>query len=128
MKRIFLFLVVLTAATALAASESPYAGQDLRSIKSISPQDVEALKNGEGMGFAKLAELNHYPGPRHVLDLAQELSLTPVQLAETESLFADMQSAAKALGQQLLAAEAELDRAFAQNEINAEILEKALGR
>ena len=113
-------------ATSAAAAESPYAGQEHRSIKSISPQDIEALKNGEGMGFAKLAELNHFPGPKHVLDLAQQLSLTPEQVTETRLLFDNMQSRAKAIGHELLAAEAELDSAFADNRINADLLERAL--
>lgn len=125
--RYFSFIVlVLAMAMSVATADSPYAGQEHRTIKSISPQDIEALKNGEGMGFAKLAELNHYPGPKHVLDLAQQLSLTPMQVAETRALFNDMQSRAIAVGHELLAAEGELDRAFEENEINAEMLESAL--
>jgi hypothetical protein len=31
------------------------------------------------MGMAKAAELNGYPGPRHVLDLSPELHLTDAQ-------------------------------------------------
>ncbi|MDJ0700032.1 MAG: hypothetical protein QNJ07_09265 [Woeseiaceae bacterium] len=126
MKHVSLIVFALAMAMSVAAAESPYAGQEHRSIKSISPQDIEALKNGEGMGFAKLAELNHFPGPKHVLDLAQILSLTPVQVAETRSLFEDMRSRAKAIGHELVAAEAELDHAFANDEINAEMLESKL--
>ncbi len=123
---ISLIVFALAVAMSVSAAESPYAGQEHRSIKSMSPQEIEALKRGEGMGFAKLAELNHYPGPKHVLDLAQQLSLTPTQVAETRLLFDDMQSKAIAIGHELLAAEAELDHAFANDEINAEMLESAL--
>ena len=126
MKHVSLIVFALIMAMSVAADESPYAGQEHRLIKSMSPQDVEALKNGAGMGFAKLAELNHFPGPKHVLDLATELSLTPVQAAETRLLFDDMQSNAKAIGHELLSAEAELDRAFANREINSAMLENAL--
>lgn len=126
MKCIFLIVVGLTVAFSPADADSPYDGQELRSIKSISPEEIEGLKNGEGMGFAKLAELNHFPGPRHVLDLSQELDLTPFQLAETELLFAAMRSDAIELGDELLAAESALDRAFAEDEIDAKILEDAL--
>jgi hypothetical protein len=121
-----MIVIGLAMAMSAAAAESPYAGQELRSIKSISPRDIEALKNGEGMGFAKLAELNHYPGPKHVLDLAHQLGLTASQLAETEALFADMQSRAVAIGHELLTAEAELDHAFAEHDINTVSLENAL--
>ena len=126
MKHVSLIVFALAMATSVATAESPYAGQEHRSIKSMSPQDIKALKNGEGMGFAKLAELNHYPGPKHVLDLAQQLSLTPIQVEQTRLLFDDMQSKAKAVGHELLAAEAELDHAFANNEIKTETLENAL--
>ena len=37
------------------------------------------------MGLAKAAELNHYPGPAHVLTLATELALTPDQKARTDA-------------------------------------------
>lgn len=126
MKYVSLIVIALAMALSVASAQSPYAGQEHRSIKSLSPQDVEALKNGEGMGFAKLAELNNFPGPKHVLDLAQRLSLTPKQLVETKLLFDDMQTKAIAIGHELLAAEAELNDAFANNEVNAEMLESAL--
>jgi len=40
---------------------TPYAGQQARSIKALSADDVAALLKGEGMGMAKAAELNGYP-------------------------------------------------------------------
>jgi len=62
-----------------AIAESPYAGQQSRSIKALPEGDIAALQNGDGMGMAKAAELNGYPGPRHVLALAAELHLTEAQ-------------------------------------------------
>jgi hypothetical protein len=53
-----------------------YAGQQTRAIKALSSEDIAALRNGEGMGMAKAAELNGYPGPAHVLALAAQLGLT----------------------------------------------------
>ena len=38
------------------------------------------------MGLALAAELNGYPGPRHVLDLADQLGLTPEQQVEAQRL------------------------------------------
>ena len=120
------FVIVLATTISFASSPSPYAGQEMRTIKSFSAKEIESLRSGGGMGFAKLAELNHYPGPRHVLDSAQELELTPSQLAATEALFAEMRTNAIALGKELLDAEAALDRAFASKEIDADALERAL--
>jgi hypothetical protein len=57
-------------------------GQQTRTIKALSDDsddDIAALLKGEGMGMAKAAELNDYPGPAHVLTLALELKLTENQ-------------------------------------------------
>jgi hypothetical protein len=35
----------------------PYAGQQARTIKALSDEDIAALRKGEGMGMAKAAEL-----------------------------------------------------------------------
>ncbi len=43
------------------------------------PADRKGLENGEGMGIVKYAELNGYPGPKHVLELVNELRLTEEQ-------------------------------------------------
>jgi hypothetical protein len=111
----------------VSASEEPsYAGQELRSIKSLSEQEIESLRRGDGMGFAKLAELNHFPGPRHVLDLSRELELSLGQLADTQALYDEMLEDAKSLGDAIIEAESELDRAFKSASITAESLETAL--
>ncbi len=66
---------------------SPYAGQEKREIKAISVEDIEGYLTGQGMGFAKAAELNHYPGPKHVLELAGELSLEEKQIDKTKKIY-----------------------------------------
>ncbi len=89
-------MLLLALAFPEAIAESPYAGEEQRPIKSLSATEVASLENGDGMGFAKLAELNQYPGPKHVLELASELGLTHSQVAQTESLFTDMRRSARA--------------------------------
>ncbi len=42
-------------------------------------QERAALGRGEGFGMALAADHNSYPGPRHVLDLRNELKLSPAQ-------------------------------------------------
>src|SRR4051794_20423334 len=42
------------------------------SIKALSAEEVSQLERGGGLGHGRAAELNHYPGPGHVLDLADE--------------------------------------------------------
>ena len=71
------FGVVAIAAAAISANAEtptgPYAGQRQRSIKALSESDITGLRSGNGAGFAKAAELNGYPGPAHVLELAGPL-------------------------------------------------------
>lgn len=109
----------LLAAPAMAQTPSPYAGVEGREIKALSEAEVEGLLAGAGMGFAKAAELNRYPGPKHVLELADELRLTPEQRAATEESFERMQAKARELGARLVAAERDLDRAFADGAVDA---------
>ncbi len=94
------------------SQESPYAGQQGRTIKALSAEEVRSYLSGEGMGFAKAAELNHYPGPKHVLAMAKDLKLSPEQEQRTRQIFARMQGEATDLGRQLVNKEGELDRVF----------------
>ena len=82
--------MVAAAVSAVTPSDSPYAGQEARSIKALSADEIEGLLAGKGMGFAKAAELNGYPGPAHVLELAQQLRLSDEQTAATLAVHAEM--------------------------------------
>ncbi len=103
--------------------ETPYAGLETREIKALSDADIDGLLSGAGMGYALAAELNGYPGPKHVLELADELQLTAEQREQTEALFAAMQEEAISLGKQLIEKEAELDAAFASTDIDADLIQ-----
>jgi Spy/CpxP family protein refolding chaperone len=108
-----LIAAVVTLPGSALADEAPYAGWQERAIKGLSVEQIDDLRNGRGVGLALSAELNGYPGPRHVLELAGRLDLTASQQAETRRLFDEMQAQAIALGAQVLAGEAALDRLFA---------------
>lgn len=125
--RYLVLLAILWVPLCTAASgQSPYAGEEVRHIKSLSAQEIESLRHGNGMGFAKLAELNHYPGPKHVLEIADELALTTPQLEQTKALFEAMREQAVIIGEQLIAAEARLDMQFRRGTIDQESLEASL--
>jgi hypothetical protein len=102
-----------TARVAPAAIDSPYAGQTDRDIKALSPEQIDDYLQGRGMGFALAAELNAFPGPRHVLDAAAPLALTPQQLERINSIFERMAADASSLGRKLVEKERDLDRLFA---------------
>lgn len=91
----------------------PYAGLRTREVKALSAAQIDDYRNGRGMSLALAAELNGYPGPRHVLDLAEPLALTPAQLARAQALFDAMRAEAVDLGERIIEREAELDRLFA---------------
>jgi hypothetical protein len=94
------------------AAAQPYAGEQLREIKALSAQDQRDWLDGKGIGLAKTAELNGYPGPLHVLENAAALSLSAAQREATASLMAAHKADVKALGKQLIEAEQALDEAF----------------
>jgi hypothetical protein len=112
--------LILTAAVAQA--QTPYAGMQTRTIKALSEQQVGDLKAGRGMGLALAAELNGYPGPSHVLELADKLGLSAAQRSEVQRLFDSMKAEALPLGARLIEQEAELDRQFAQRTVTPESL------
>jgi Spy/CpxP family protein refolding chaperone len=119
----FLFICIVFFHS-VAFAQSPYSGEQHRSIKALSAERVAGLEAGQGLGYALPAELNGYPGPKHVLELADELSLSEGQRARTQALFDVMQERAAALGRQLVAAESELDQAFAERTVTPERLEQ----
>ena len=108
-------LLVLSAVGPVAADNvSPYRGQLDTEIRGLSDQEVADLRLGRGMGRARAAELNGYPGPRHVLDAAQagQLVLTPEQTRATTLLFDGMAREAQRLGEHILREERNLEAAF----------------
>src|SRR5688572_1542697 len=80
---------------------SPYAGLNARPVAGLSDQQIDELRTGHGMGLALPAELNGYPGPRHVLDLADELKLSTDQRAATEALVRAMRAEAISIGERI---------------------------
>ena len=120
-----LALAISLIALPVLAADMPYAGQQARAIKSLSDDDIAALRKGEGMGMAKAAELNGYPGPAHVLQLAVQLGLTKTQQRDVQATFDRMSDAAKALGGELIAQEQTLDQLFAKGEITPDRLAAA---
>ena len=109
---IFLSVAALvgSATASVAQTTSPYAGQEQRTIKALSDREISDLTEGRGLGLAKAAELNGYPGPMHVLELADSLGLSDQQRVKVQELFAAMKAEAIPLGEKLIAQEADLDK------------------
>lgn len=109
-------------------AQSPYADEQGRQIKALSTERIAGLKAGRGLGYAKAAELNGYPGPKHVLELADELDLDADQLRRTEALHETMLESAGALGRELVAVEAELEETFAEASMSRKHLVELVSR
>ena len=119
----FLFATLIAALPyAYAVTTQTYAGQEKRNIKALSTDEVNSLLAGKGMGLAKAAELNGFPGPAHVLELSKELVLSDDQKEKTKVLFEIMDASAKKKGAELVAAEQELDALFKSKQITVETL------
>jgi hypothetical protein len=121
MKRIFIAATLLFIFLP-AQAQTPYAGMQARPIKALSEQEIADLKAGRGMGLALAAELNGYPGPSHVLDLADKLQLSADQRAKVQQLFDSMKAEAIPLGSTLIEQEAALNEQFVQRTVTPESL------
>ena len=97
---------------------SPYVGEEARPIKSLSREQIDGYLNARGMGLAKAAELNSYPGPMHVLELRDQLDLTREQVEQAQRAFDNMKRRATEFGRAIVARERELDELFAHKTID----------
>jgi Spy/CpxP family protein refolding chaperone len=94
------------------------ADEPLDKVETLAGDEIQGLLNGEGMGAAKTAELNHYPGPRHVLDLASQLRLSGVQRNKTQEIYDRMHEEAVRLGKAILYKEEELENTFKKDKLD----------
>jgi hypothetical protein len=103
-----------------AAAQSPYAGEQTRTIKALSADEQRGWLDGQGMGLARAAELNSHPGPMHALELAEALALSDSQRRDLQALMSRHKAEARTLGAEVVRLEAELDRLFAERRATAD--------
>ena len=119
-RSVLIALVVGVAAASPSFAQAPYAGLQARPVKALSDQQIADLKAGRGMGLALPAELNGYPGPSHVLELADRIGLTDTQRRAVRGLFESMKAETIPIGEALIAQETALDTLFAGHAATAE--------
>lgn len=122
-----LALVGLLPASATAQEHhSGYGEGQSTQVKTLTQAQVDELLAGAGMGMALPAELNGFPGPRHLLELADSLALTLEQRQAVQEIFERMQEEAQALGARVVEAEQALDALFAGGAVTPEELRERL--
>jgi hypothetical protein len=115
-------------AGASAPTISRYAGMEKRRVKALSDQQIADLKAGRGMGLSLAAELNGYPGPLHVLELADGLQLSDMQRTRTKALFEAMKAETIPIGERIIEEETAFDRLFAEKRVTRASLDTATAR
>lgn len=109
-------IVLLFAVPALAQDPltSPYRQQAEQGLRGLDEKEIAELKAGAGMRLARAAELNSYPGPRHVLDAieAGKLTASSEQRERVQQVFNGMNRDAVRLGAQILDEEQRLETGF----------------
>ncbi|MGF1622967.1 MAG: Spy/CpxP family protein refolding chaperone [Rhodomicrobiaceae bacterium] len=111
-----------------ARHSQPYSGLEKRDVKGLSAQEMDDLQVGRGMGLALAAELNSYPGPRHVLDLEDALELTEQQRDEIGALFERMTNEAIHAGKKVIAVEKRLEALFSSGKADEPALDHVLNQ
>jgi Spy/CpxP family protein refolding chaperone len=115
-------------AGATAVVPGSYAGQQTRTATSLSDDEVAGLRAGKGLGLAKPAELNGYPGPMHALEMADQLALTADQRASIQQIFERMAARAKIAGAAYVEAEQALDGVFRSGKADTKTVSAALAK
>jgi hypothetical protein len=120
--------IALLAAFALpaAAQQQPYTGQQERDIKALSAEEIKQYLSGAGMGYAKAAELNRFPGPQHALELADQIGLNAEQRAATKRLMDAHKAEARAIGARLVESERALEGLFRSGTVSESALAEAV--
>ena len=119
-------LLMISLVLAESKPHQPYAGQEQRSVSSLSAADLNALRKGQGWGLAKPAELNSYPGPIHVLELAERLKLSKAQISQVRAVYSEMNANARRIGKAFVQSEVELDALFITGAATPDALQRAL--
>lgn len=121
-----IFLASFLAVTTAYAQHQPYTGQQERDIKAMSPDEVKQFLSGAGMGYAKPAELNRFPGPMHVLELADKLDLTSEQRARTKTLMDSHKAEAREIGRKSVESERAIEMLFRSGKLDDTALAKSV--
>ena len=131
MKRTFFVLLLFVPVCVLLAQHqhgqqpaAPAAKKAEASHHAYLEMERGAIERGEGFGMAMAADKAGYPGPKHILQLKEQLKLTAEQESAVTALMDAMKEKARSLGQQILKAEQQLEELFRAGRSEAELREE----
>lgn len=120
-----------TAAAALDEASSAAAGPEAEAAGEtpawLNQRETRQLREGRGMGMGRVAAVNGYPGPMHVLRQAEELELSDEQREQTTALRERVHARSRELGERIIAAESRLGDVLAADAVDRDALRAALG-
>jgi len=109
-----------------AGPATEHAGHQGRGQGGMRAREFRNLQQGRGMGMGRVADVNGYPGPMHVLEHAEALELTDGQSERTRELMTRVKTRAPELGKQVVDAEKRLEAMFAGGSVNAAKMDSLL--
>jgi Spy/CpxP family protein refolding chaperone len=74
--------------------------------------------------MAIYADMNGYPGPKHVLEMVDQLDLSDQQVNDIQAIFDEMSESARAKGKAIIAREQQLDDLFQSGKADQETVER----
>ena len=90
----------------------------------VSAQEKEALLKGAGLGAGMIAMMNGYPGPKHVLEMGDELELTAAQRESIGTIYGKVKAESVKYGTELVEKDEELAALFASGSVSTDKVEK----
>ena len=99
---------------------------EIEPLQAMSQRDFNGLLAGRGMGLARIADISGYPGPMHVLEMAEELEITEQQREQTQDIMQRMRATAQRRGRELIEAERRLEALFDGGPVQPSAVDAAL--
>lgn len=90
----------------------------------VSAQEKEALLKGAGLGAGMIAMMNGYPGPKHVLEMGDELGLTAEQRESIGKTYGKVKAESVEFGTELVEKDEKLTALFASGSVSTSEVEK----
>ncbi len=93
-------------------------------LSGVSEQEKEMLLKGGGLGAGMIAMMNGYPGPKHVLEMGDELELTAAQRESIGTIYGKVKAESVKLGTELVEKDEELAALFTSGSVSTKDVEK----